>query len=186
MHKALPVALLGLALIGGCEQQAPQPATPKPAVPAPAAPASPPATPPPAATQPAPTTPPTTPETPKETGVLKTIETDSGLIIEELKFGDGVECKPLQTVTIHYRGTLADGREFDSSHKTGRPATFSLARLIKGWQEGIPGMKVGGQRRLIVPPDLGYGGRAIKDANGGDLIPANSTLIFEIELFAVQ
>lgn len=119
-------------------------------------------------------------------GVLKHTETDSGLIIDDLKFGTGVEAKPHQTVTIHYRGTLPDGTEFDSSYKSGSPSTFELDRLVKGWQEGIPGMKVGGKRRLIVPPELGYGKKEIKGPNGQILIPANSMLIFEIELFGVQ
>lgn len=178
MPKTLPFACAVLTLIVGCAQHKPAPAEPAPAASAPASP--------PAASQPTPSAPPATPEPAKENGVLKTIETDSGLIIEELKFGDGAECKPLQTVTIHYRGTLPDGKEFDSSHKTGRPATFPLGSLIKGWQEGIPGMKIGGKRRLIVPPDLAYGSREFKDANGTVLIPANATLIFEIELFGVQ
>ena len=163
----------------------------KPSAPKPASGGSAPATVPatgPAAT-PAAAVPAATPALPAEPlppGVLKHTETNSGLIIDDLKFGDGIEAKPHQTVTIHYRGTLANGAEFDSSYKNGSPATFGLDNLIKGWQEGIPGMKVGGKRRLIVPPDLGYGGREIKGPNGQVLIPANSMLIFEIELFGVQ
>jgi FKBP-type peptidyl-prolyl cis-trans isomerase len=104
-----------------------------------------------------------------------------GLIIEDLTPGTGAEAKPNDTVTIHYRGMLANGTEFDSSHKRGKPATFPLARLIKGWQEGIPGMKVGGKRKLTIPPELGYG-------KGGSppAIPPNATLTFEIELFETK
>ncbi len=124
-------------------------------------------------------------DAPKD-GVLKHTESNTGLIMDDMKFGTGVEAKAHQTVTIQYRGTLPSGVEFDSSYKTGKPATFPLDNLIKGWQEGIPGMKVGGKRRLIVPPDLGYGNREIKGADGKVLIPANSMLIFDIELLAVQ
>jgi FKBP-type peptidyl-prolyl cis-trans isomerase len=108
-------------------------------------------------------------------------ETASGLIIEDLKIGTGLEAKAHDTVTIHYRGTLPSGEEFDSSYKTGQPATFPLDRLIKGWQEGIPGMKIGGKRRLTVPPELGYGKRG-----SPPVIPPDATLVFEIELFAVN
>jgi FKBP-type peptidyl-prolyl cis-trans isomerase len=101
----------------------------------------------------------------------------SGLIIEDLTVGQGAECKPNQTVTIHYRGTLTSGKEFDSSYSRNEPATFSLRQLIKGWQEGIPGMKVGGRRKLTIPPELGYGRAGVPG-----VIPANATLVFEIEL----
>jgi len=133
-----------------------------------------------------PATPTATPPTTPPDGVLKHTETDSGLIIDDLKFGEGAVAQPHQTVVINYRGTLADGTEFDSSYKNGQPATFPLDNLIKGWQEGIPGMKVGSKRRLIVPPELGYGKREIKGPNGQVLIPANSMLIFEIELVGVK
>jgi len=107
-------------------------------------------------------------------------KTASGLIIEELTVGTGAEAKPRATVTIHYRGTLENGTEFDSSHG-GKPAQFGLDQLIKGWQEGIPGMKVGGKRRLTIPPELGYGKRG-----SPPVIPPNATLIFDIELFATK
>ena len=106
--------------------------------------------------------------------MLKQIETDSGLIIEELRFGEGAEAQPFDTVTVNYVGTLADGREFDRSAK---PVTFMLTQVVKAWQEGVPGMKVGGKRRLIVPPELGYGSRGSPPK-----IPPDAMLIFEIEL----
>ena len=104
--------------------------------------------------------------------------------INELRFedevvGDGEEVQPGDTVTIHYTGALnSDGSIFDSSVDRGEPATFPLDNLIPGWQEGIPGMKVGGKRRLFIPSELGYG-----SAGSGANIPPNADLIFDIELF---
>jgi peptidylprolyl isomerase len=108
-------------------------------------------------------------------------QTASGLIIEDLAVGAGKEAPAGGTVKIHYRGTLVDGQQFDSSYERGEPATFGLKQLIQGWQEGIPGMKVGGKRRLTVPPALGYGKRGVPG-----VIPANATLVFEIELLDVK
>jgi peptidylprolyl isomerase len=99
-----------------------------------------------------------------------------GLKIRDLKEGSGEEVKPGATVTIHYTGWTVDGNVFDSSRKRGEPTTFSLARLIPGWQKGIPGMKPGGVRKLVVPAALGYG------AGGTDNIPGGATLVFEVEL----
>lgn len=100
-----------------------------------------------------------------------------GLKYRDLKVGDGEEVPPGATVTIHYVGWVADtGVVFDSSRDKGQPATFPLGQLIPGWQQGIPGMRVGGVRKLVIPPELGYGSMA------KGKIPANSTLIFEIEL----
>ncbi|MDX2017275.1 MAG: FKBP-type peptidyl-prolyl cis-trans isomerase [Planctomycetota bacterium] len=104
-----------------------------------------------------------------------------GLIIQDLVVGTGKVAPPSSTVTIHYRGTLTDGSEFDSSYSRGQPATFPLDRLIKGWQEGIPGMKVGGKRKLTIPYQLAYG-----EAGRPPVIPPKATLIFEIELFDVK
>ena len=107
--------------------------------------------------------------------------TESGLTIIDLVLGEGDEAKSGQTVTVNYTGTLENGEQFDSSY--GRaPFPFPLGggRVIKGWDEGVAGMKVGGKRKLVIPPELGYGSR-----NMGP-IPANSTLIFEVELLKVN
>lgn len=103
---------------------------------------------------------------------------ESGLEIWEVKEGKGDAVQAGATITIHYIGWLANGKEFDSAKKeAGEPATFPLNRLIKGWQEGIPGMKPGGIRRLKIPASLGYGAKG-----AGNDIPPNATIIFEIEL----
>jgi peptidylprolyl isomerase len=118
---------------------------------------------------------------PKEKA-LSHVQTESGLIIEELRLGTGAECPKGATVVCQYKGTLAaDGTTFDSTYdRNQQPATFSLNEVIKGWQEGIPGMKVGGKRRLIVPSELGYG------AAGNRGIPPNAMLEFEVELLEVK
>lgn len=107
----------------------------------------------------------------------------SGLKIEDIKVGTGAEAKAGDTVTVHYTGTLTNGKKFDSSKDHGQPFTFHLGagEVIKGWDQGVAGMKVGGVRKLTIPPDLAYGNREV----GGGLIPANSTLIFEVELLKV-
>lgn len=107
----------------------------------------------------------------------------SGLVIEDLEVGAGEQADTGDTVTVHYTGTLQDGTKFDSSLDRGQPYTFTIGqgRVIAGWEEGIPGMKVGGKRKLTIPPELGYG------AGGSPpVIPANATLIFEVELLEVQ
>lgn len=103
------------------------------------------------------------------------------LAIEDLVVGGGAECKPSARVKVHYRGTLMDGTEFDSSYGRGQPIEFPLDNLIEGWKRGIPGMKVGGKRRLLVPFALGYGLRGSPPA-----IPPKADLIFEIELLGVR
>jgi peptidylprolyl isomerase len=105
--------------------------------------------------------------------------------IEDIVVGTGAECPKGATVKIHYRGTLTNGQEFDSSYARKEPAEFPLNRLIAGWQQGIPGMKIGGKRKLTIPPHLGYGSQDIRDG-GKVIIPANSTLVFEIELLGVK
>ena len=105
----------------------------------------------------------------------------TGLKIEDSVVGDGKVCPPDAIVRVHYRGTLMDGTEFDSSYKRGQPIEFPLANLIKGWQEGIPGMKIGGKRKLTIPYQLGYGVHGSPPA-----IPPKADLVFEIELLGVR
>ena len=107
--------------------------------------------------------------------------TESGLTIIDIVLGEGEEAMSGQTVTVNYTGTLENGEQFDTS--IGRapfPFPLGAGRVIKGWDEGVVGMKVGGKRKLVIPPELGYGSR-----NMGP-IPANSTLIFEVELLKVN
>ena len=104
-----------------------------------------------------------------------------GLKLNDTTVGTGAEATATSTVTVEYTGTLCDGTVFDSTDKHGgTPTTFPLSNVIVGWQEGIPGMKVGGTRTLVIPPAIGYGSSA---QNG---IPANSTLIFTVKLVNVQ
>ena len=109
--------------------------------------------------------------------------TASGLKIIDLVVGTGDVASSGQTVAVHYRGTLEDGTQFDASYDRGTPFEFPLGagRVIKGWDEGVQGMKVGGQRKLVIPPDLGYGSRG-----AGRVIPPNATLIFEVELLEIK
>jgi len=113
----------------------------------------------------------------------KTQVTASGLRITDLEVGTGAEASAGQTVVVHYRGTLEDGSQFDASYDRGTPFSFPLGagRVIKGWDEGVQGMKVGGKRKLVIPSDLGYGARG-----AGGVIPPNATLIFEVELLEVK
>ncbi len=104
------------------------------------------------------------------------------LKVEDLVQGTGAEAVAGKKVSVHYTGTLTDGSKFDSSLDRGRPFDFPLGggRVIKGWDQGVAGMKVGGKRRLTIPPELAYGDRGFPP-----VIPPNSTLVFEIELLAV-
>ena len=122
------------------------------------------------ATQPAPSTPAPT-------------EQASGLKIEDTVVGTGAEAKTGDTVTVHYTGYLTDGTKFDSSLDSGQPFQFTIGqgRVIAGWEQGIAGMKVGGKRKLTIPPELGYGAQG-----AGGVIPPNATLVFEVELLGVN
>jgi len=111
------------------------------------------------------------------------IETDSGLKYEDIEVGSGDEANAGHKVTVHYTGWLEDGTKFDSSLDRNDPFQFSLGAgmVIRGWDEGVAGMKIGGKRKLTIPSELGYG------ANGaGGVIPPNATLIFDVELLAVN
>lgn len=111
------------------------------------------------------------------------VTTASGLIIEDLAVGSGGEACTGQEVTVHYTGWLVSGEKFDSSKDRDDPFVFPLGggRVIRGWDEGVQGMKVGGKRKLTIPPDLGYGARG-----AGGVIPPNATLVFEVELLATD
>jgi FKBP-type peptidyl-prolyl cis-trans isomerase len=105
------------------------------------------------------------------------------LEMKDIVVGKGAEAKAGDTIKVHYVGTLTDGKEFDSSRKHGQPFEFELGagRVIQGWDQGFAGMKVGGKRKLTIPPSLGYGARGAPGA-----IPPNATLLFEVELLEVK
>jgi len=113
---------------------------------------------------------------------MASITTPSGLVIEELVVGAGALAAAGQQVGVHYTGWLTNGTKFDSSKDRGQPFAFALGRgqVIKGWDEGVAGMKIGGKRTLIIPAALGYGARG-----AGGVIPPNATLVFEVELLSV-
>jgi FKBP-type peptidyl-prolyl cis-trans isomerase len=111
------------------------------------------------------------------------MKTTSGLQYEDIIIGDDAEAKAGDTVSVHYTGWLVDGTKFDSSKDRRQAFEFPLGagRVIKGWDEGVAGMKVGGTRKLTIPPELGYGVRG-----AGGVIPPNATLIFEVELLEIK
>jgi FKBP-type peptidyl-prolyl cis-trans isomerase FkpA len=114
---------------------------------------------------------------------MSTTRTASGLNIEEVLIGSGAVAAAGQSVTVHYTGWLTDGTRFDSSKDRNDPFVFALGarQVIAGWDEGVQGMQVGGVRKLTIPPELGYGARG-----AGGVIPANATLVFEVELLVVD
>ena len=110
----------------------------------------------------------------------KETKTASGIVITTLKEGTGASPKSTETVKVHYRGVLENGKEFDSSYGRGQPATFPLNRVIACWTEGVQTMKVGGKAKLLCPSNLAYGSRGVPGT-----IPPDSTLIFEVELLEI-
>ncbi|NEO11905.1 MAG: FKBP-type peptidyl-prolyl cis-trans isomerase [Moorea sp. SIO4G2] len=118
-----------------------------------------------------------------ETNMDQAVTTPSGLKYIDLVEGEGATPEKGQTVVVHYTGTLEDGSKFDSSRDRNRPFSFTIGvgQVIKGWDEGVSSMKVGGRRQLIIPPDLGYGARG-----AGGVIPPNATLIFDVELLKIN
>jgi FKBP-type peptidyl-prolyl cis-trans isomerase FkpA len=114
---------------------------------------------------------------------MSTITTASGLTIEDTIIGVGAAASAGRNITVHYAGWLADGTQFDSSKEKQDPFEFTLgeSEVMAGWEEGLRGMRVGGTRKLTVPPQLAYG-----EAGAGDTIPPNATLTFEVELLAVS
>jgi FKBP-type peptidyl-prolyl cis-trans isomerase len=108
---------------------------------------------------------------------------ETGLRVEDLQPGNGVAAKSGDTVDVHYTGWLTNGKKFDSSHDRKQPFSFKLGagQVIAGWDQGVAGMKVGGKRKLHIPPNLGYGARG-----AGNVIPPNADLIFEVELLKIK
>jgi FKBP-type peptidyl-prolyl cis-trans isomerase len=125
----------------------------------------------------------TTPETAATPVAAAPVAAATELKTTDIKVGTGDEAVAGKKVTVHYVGTLTDGKKFDSSRDHGEPFPFTLGagQVIKGWDQGVAGMKVGGVRQLVIPPELGYGA-----AGAGSDIPPNATLLFEVELLKVE
>ena len=120
----------------------------------------------------------------KKSSAPASTTTPEGLVVEDVKVGDGALATPGKMVSVHYTGRLTNGSKFDSSYDRGQPIEFPLGagKVIKGWDMGIQGMKVGGKRKLTIPPDLAYGSQGTP----GGPIPPNATLVFDVELTGVQ
>ena len=114
----------------------------------------------------------------KEKGAVKT---PSGMVYKSIKDGKGKSPSAANTVEVNYRGTLTNGKEFDSSYKRHQSISFPLSRVIPCWTEGVQMMKVGGKAKLVCPPELAYGARG-----AGSDVPPNATLIFEVELLGIK
>ncbi|MBS1137195.1 MAG: FKBP-type peptidyl-prolyl cis-trans isomerase [Proteobacteria bacterium] len=114
---------------------------------------------------------------------MNPVTTPSGLVYEDLVVGDGATARRATTVSVHYTGWLTDGKKFDSSKDRNEPFNFPVGvqYVIAGWDEGVQGMRVGGVRKLTIPPNLGYGARG-----AGGVIPPHATLVFEVELLDVS
>jgi FKBP-type peptidyl-prolyl cis-trans isomerase len=122
-------------------------------------------------------------QTPPTTTPTRPVVNVTDLKIEDTRVGTGAVAEAGKNVTVHYTGWLTNGTKFDSSKDSGQPFTFQLGtgQVIKGWDQGVAGMKVGGMRKLTIPPSLGYGA-----SGAGGAIPPNATLIFEVELLKVE
>lgn len=118
---------------------------------------------------------------PQGKGGEKAVTLPSGVKVEMLREGTGAVPSASDRVTVHYRGTLSDGTEFDSSYSRGKPASFPLRGVIRCWTEGVQKIRIGGKARLTCPPDTAYGSRG-----AGGVVPPNSTLIFEVELLGID
>jgi peptidylprolyl isomerase len=114
---------------------------------------------------------------------VKEVKMKDGLKYQDMKVGTGASPHKGQTVVVHYTGWLTDGKKFDSSVDRGQPFKFQIGmgQVIKGWDEGVATMKVGGKRKLTIPPELGYGA-----AGAGGVIPGNATLVFDVELLGLE
>ncbi len=113
--------------------------------------------------------------------VIDRVITSDGLVLEDLMFGPGELCMPGHIVTVHYVARLEDGTVFDDTYPVG-PTTFALEDMIRGFRKGLPGMRVGGKRRLTIPPELAFGDTPLTDETGAVLIPGGSTVVFEVLL----